>query len=106
MIEKVKNAYEKIMNSAMGYINLKKEEKEKEDISGEILSLISEAKENLNVARNNFNYACDDSLLEYRIYELKAAESRLGYFLKMAKEKNISNEAFKVFSCEEGSACL
>ncbi len=106
MIEKLKVTYEKIMDKYMEKVNFKKEQKEREDISGELLSLISEAKENLNAARNNFNFASDDSLLEYRIYELKAAESRLGYFLKMAKEKNISNDAVKILPCEEGSACL
>ena len=106
MLEKIIKTYEKIVDKYTKRISERKEEAEKEDFSGELLNLISEAKENLDAARNNFNYASDDSLLEYRIYELKAAESRLGYFLKMAKEKNISNDAFKKHISEEGSACL
>lgn len=70
---------------------VKKETKEKND---ELLELIFDAKEKLSVARNNFNYVTDESLLEYKIYEVKAAEKRLGYYLKLAKDKELQNDNF------------
>lgn len=69
---------------------MKKAEKEKNENTAEILALIQEAKENVMIARNNFNFETDEKLLEYHIFELKAAESKLGYFLKLARENNIT----------------
>lgn len=48
----------------------------------------------LEAARNNYNYAKDPALLEYYIYEIKAAETRLNYFLKLAKEDKFTNSGF------------
>lgn len=90
-----KEASKKIISSFLEERERKRAERENYGKNLEILQMIAMAKENLSVARNNFNYATDDKLLEYRIFELKAAESRLSYFLKMAKDKNISCGVFE-----------
>lgn len=102
----IKNTFMKFTDTLINTVKDKKEAKLELENNVQILSLIKEAKENLEVARNNFNFATDDSLLEYRIYELKAAESRLGYFLKMAKEENIRSSYFVSLKTDEGSAVL
>lgn len=48
----------------------------------------------LEAARNNYNYAKEPALLEYYIYEIKAAETRVNYFLKLAKEDQFTNAGF------------
>lgn len=105
-IEKIKTMGMNFWDMFSEKIRLKKEELQKTDDKEELLALISEAKENVMIARNNFNFATDDKLLEYRIFELKAAESRLGYFIKIAKEKNLTNAAFEFKTSEERGACL
>lgn len=41
-------------------------------------------------ANIDFNYADDDLLVDYHIYRLKACEARYTYFLKLAKEKGLT----------------
>ncbi len=52
------------------------------------------ARADLSAARNNYNFAKEPALLEYYIYEIKAAETRLNYYLKLAKQNNFSNEGY------------
>lgn len=105
-LENMKSMGAKFLDKVVGSIKEKRQEEAREASGEELLSLIAEAKENVMIARNNFNFATDDKLLECRIFELKAAESRLGYFLKMAKEENVVNSSFIFAQNDEGSACL
>ena len=41
-------------------------------------------------ANIDFNYVQDDLLVDYHIYRLKACEARYTYFLKLAKEKGLT----------------
>lgn len=59
----------------------------------EFLRELRSAQGDLEAARNNYNFAGDTGLLEYYIYEIKAAETRVNYFLKLAKKENFRNEA-------------
>ena len=60
----------------------------------EFLSELLLARRDLETARNNYNFAKDSALLEYYIYEIKAAETRLNYYLKLAKQSGFSNEGY------------
>lgn len=60
----------------------------------EFMQELTRARADLQTARNNYNFAKDPALLEYYIYEIKAAETRLNYFLKLAKENRFSNDGY------------
>ena len=45
-------------------------------------------KRELNVARQNFEYAQGD-LIDYYSYQIKANQSKLDYLIKLAKKKGI-----------------
>ena len=62
-------------------------EKEADRARQEFLDMISAAKEELRTARDNFNAITDETLLEYYIYEIKAAETKLNYYLNLAKKE-------------------
>ena len=49
------------------------------------------AQTDLEAARNNYNFTKDAGLLEYYIYEMKAAETRVNYYMKLAKRENYCN---------------
>ena len=60
----------------------------------EFLADFHKACSDLEAARNNYNYAKEPALLEYYIYEIKAAETRVNYFLKLAKQDKFTNAGF------------
>ena len=55
-----------------------------------ILKAIADAKEELYIANNSFEYASGSSYAKVSIYRVKAAEEKYMYLLDMAKSKNIS----------------
>ena len=63
--------------------NLQKYYKEEE-----LIISILKTKRELNVARQNFEYAQGD-LIDYYSYQIKANQSKLDYLIKLAKKKGI-----------------
>ncbi len=68
----------------------KEDKLQKEEFMQELIR----ARTDLQTARNNYNFAKEPALLEYYIYEIKAAETRLNYFLKLAKQNHFSNDGY------------
>ena len=64
---------------------IEKTEIEKEE---ELIINILKTKRELNVARQNFEYAQGD-LIDYYSYQIKANQSNLHYLIKLAKKKGI-----------------
>ena len=64
---------------------IEKTEIEKEE---ELIISILKTKRELNVARQNFEYAQGD-LIDYYSYQIKANQSKLDYLIKLAKTKGI-----------------
>ncbi len=56
----------------------------------QIIEAALAAKDEWVEAGIDFNYADDDLLLDYHIYRLKACESRYTYFLKLVKERGLT----------------
>lgn len=52
----------------------------------EILEVIEEIQKKLQEAREKFDQATDDALIDFYIYEINALYKKYEYFLKMAKE--------------------
>ncbi|WP_461207429.1 YaaL family protein [Clostridium sp. DL1XJH146] len=67
-------------------INKKISDKEDAEI---IIKEIEKVKIELELARNFFDDAKDKNLIDYAIYEEKAARSKYLYLLSIAKEKGI-----------------
>ena len=67
-------------------------EQQKEASRKEFLTEIEKARRDLETARNNYNFAKEPALLEYYIYEIKAAETRLNYYVRLAKKEKLTNE--------------
>ncbi len=67
--------------------------KQRDERQREFLSEMEQARLDLEAARNNYNFAQEPALLEYYIYEIKAAETRLNYYVKLAKTEALTNEA-------------
>ncbi|MBQ2696564.1 MAG: DUF2508 family protein [Clostridia bacterium] len=75
---------------------LEKNQEEKQDRlrKEEFFAELSRARKDLQAAHTNYNFAQEPALLEYYIYEIKAAETRLNYYLKLAKKDNLSNDGY------------
>ena len=58
---------------------------DKEEI--DIIKAIENAKLDLEVARNLFNIADDENLIEMAIYSEEAAKKRIQYLISLAKQK-------------------
>ena len=67
---------------------IEKTEIEKEE---ELIISILKTKRELNVARQNFEYAQGD-LIDYYSYQIKANQSKLDYLIKLAKKKGIIDD--------------
>ena len=65
---------------------IEKTDKEKEN---ELIISIIKAKNELNLAMKNFEYAEDD-LIDFYIYKIKATRSKYDYLLRIAKQKELS----------------
>ncbi|MGE4282776.1 MAG: YaaL family protein [Clostridia bacterium] len=72
-------------------IHIDPESREKQ----ELIDYLFQAKKELDIANSNFEFAKDNELIDYFIYEIKAAETRYQYLLKKAKERNISVASFE-----------
>ena len=59
-----------------------------------IINAIEEIKEELATARQNFDLATDDALIDCYIYEISALTSKYQYFLKKAKGCGLIAEGF------------
>ncbi|MBR5157313.1 MAG: DUF2508 family protein [Clostridia bacterium] len=82
----------------MEFINRLKEKKQErikakieENTNAEFLKQLSLAKQSLLSARENFNFATDEAMTDYYIYMIKAEETKLNYFISLAKKENIKN---------------
>lgn len=51
----------------------------------ELVECLNNAKEELMIARANFDYADEEEMIDYYIYKIKACEIRYEYFLKKIK---------------------
>ncbi len=65
----------------------------------EFIRQIDDATQELQHAHNNFNFATDAALLEYYIYEIKAAETKLNYYLRRAKAERIVHPGYFPPAC-------
>lgn len=64
-------------------------EKTKNEKEIELIINIIKARNELEVAAHNFEYAKDD-LIDYYIYEIKATRAKFDYLVKKAKEKGLA----------------
>lgn len=92
MLEKKGGLISKRIKSFREQAEKKREQAEKKAL---FLKDLEQARDDLNAARHNYNFAKDSGLLEYYIYEIKAAETRLNYFLQLAKKEQLSNDVFR-----------
>ena len=90
----LKKKSEAIKERIQFYFELEQGAKQDKLHKEEFMQELIRARTDLNAARNNYNFAKEPALLEYYIYEIKAAETRLNYYLKLAKQNNLSNEGF------------
>lgn len=58
-------------------------------LKAQIISEIQKAQGALLFANDNFDYVTDKQLLTMHIYEIKAAEEKLQYLMKVARNHNI-----------------
>lgn len=65
--------------------NIEKSDRERR----ELLQNLKQAKRDLDIASANFEFVNDEGLVDYYIYQMKAAETRYQYLIRKAKEKNI-----------------
>ncbi len=64
-------------------------EQKKKEVK-EVIYNLHQAKQELDIANNNFKFAQEQELIDYYIYQMKAAEARYQHLLKEAKEKKIT----------------
>lgn len=73
-----------------GYVReqiiIEKNEIEKEK---QLIRSIMQTKEELSNASINFEYAEDEKLVDYYIYQIKANQAKLDHLIKKAKDKGI-----------------
>lgn len=55
----------------------------------EIIKSIIKAKRDLENARRNFEYAQNQDLVDFYIYQIKANQAKIDYLIKLAKAKGI-----------------
>ncbi|MBQ3554078.1 MAG: DUF2508 family protein [Clostridia bacterium] len=74
---------------------LAKKEKELRDRKNyEYTERIAQAKNALDLVRENFDFVTDEAVKEYYIYMIKAEETKLNYFLSCAKKDEAENPCF------------
>lgn len=67
---------------------------------------IIKTKKDLECARNNFEFAYTQDLVDYYIYQIKANQSKLDYLIKLAKTKGIFVNSINQAEIEiENRAC-
>lgn len=102
---------EKSVSMLNGWKNrqkLREEERMKAQTDEAFFKQIAETKQNLQIARSNFNTATDESLVEYYIYRMKAEETKLNYYLALAKkEQRRASASFVQKHCTaSGGGCI
>lgn len=63
----------------------------RERTNHEFIRQVAQAKQSLQIARDNFNFVTDESMMEYYIYMIKAEETKLNYYLSLAKKEKREN---------------
>lgn len=82
-----------ILNKVQLLKKYKQLAKEREDM----LSLIDGAKNRLSLVSSGFNSVSDNDLVDYYIYERRAAELNYKYLLKKYSERSYDAEKPKIF---------
>lgn len=65
---------------------IEKSEIEKQE---DLIKNIINARKDLERARINFEYAINNDLVDYYIYQIKSIQSKIDYLIKLAKKKGI-----------------
>lgn len=93
-IYKIKGKKENAMQEeyTREYKIIEKTEQEKEL---ELIENIIKVKEELKMARKNFEFASEEELIDYYTYQIKANQSKLDYLIKIAKAKGIVIDMIK-----------
>lgn len=76
-----------MMNQWKDRRKTRQERMEQERGNREFLKQVAQTKQNLQNARDNFNFATDETMMEYYIYMIKAEETKLNYYLSRAKKE-------------------
>lgn len=74
---------------------IKMEMDEDDGEAKEILDNLLQAQKELEIANRNFEFVQEQELIDFYIYQMKAAQTRYQYLLKKAKEKKINVEPSK-----------
>ena len=77
-----------VMNQWKKRRKLRQEKFVREQNDLEFMQQLAQAKQNLQIARDNFNTTTDSELMEYYIYMIKAEETKLNYYLSLAKKES------------------
>ncbi len=85
---------EALVQKVRDYIRKGEAEKQDKQKKEDFFRELKEARQDLQAARSNYDFATEPALLEYYIYEIKAAETRLNYYMRLAKEEKLSNEGY------------
>ncbi len=82
-----------------GYIKEGKELKDKsqKEKEFELMLSIIKAKNDLENANKNYEYA-EGNLIDYYLYEIKANQSKLDYLIKTAKKVGVQTDIAKAFT--------
>ena len=82
-----------------GYIKEGKELKDKSQKEKELELMLSiiKAKNDLENANKNYEYA-EENLIDYYLYEIKANQSKLDYLIRTAKEVGVNENVAKAFA--------
>jgi hypothetical protein len=72
----------------------RRQSREEELTNYEFIENIKKARESLKTVRDNFNFVTDSQMTDYYIYMIKAEETKLNYFLSLAKKEGRSNPNF------------
>ena len=69
------------------YTKIIEQTDEEKDI--ELIRSVIKSKQNLDVARKNYEYAEED-LIDYYTYQIKAEQSKIDYLIKKIKNKQLT----------------
>ena len=64
-------------------------DKSKEELNMVLVQSIIKTKNDLQTARNNYNFA-EGELIDYYLYQIKASKAKLDYLIKEVKRKGFS----------------
>ncbi len=63
--------------------------KSKEELNYLLIQSIIDTSNDLNIARNNYEFA-EGELIDYYLYQIKANQAKLDYLIKKSKANNIT----------------